>query len=427
MSNVSSFKVPSYSRHKASGQAIVRLNGRDIYLGKYGSAASHQAYRRFAAEFLEGGGVLQADDPREITVAEVMAAYVRFARGYYRKNGRPTREYEIICEVCRIIKPLYAATRAVEFGPKALRAVRLKMIEAGHSRNYINKNIDRVKRMFKWAAGQELISGSVAQSLWAVTGLRKGRSEARETEPVQPVADAIVDATLPYLPDVVADIVRFQRLTGCRPSEACALRPSDIDRSGDVWEYRLTNHKTNHHDRSRVVFIGPQAQRVLLRYLARDPASHCFQPVDSEAKRRAAQHEARRTPLSCGNRPGTNRRRRPKLIFGNRYDVGTYRRAIHRACDVAFPPEGELARRDGEAHKAHLARLNTEQREELAAWRSSHRWSPNQLRHSTATEIRRRFGLEAAQVVLGHAAADVTQVYAERDYELAARIAKEVG
>jgi site-specific recombinase XerC len=54
-------------------------------------------------------------------------------------------------------------------------------------------------------------------------------------------------------------------------------------------------------------------------------------------------------------------------------------------------------------------------------------WHPNQLRHSAATEIRRRFGLEAAQTVLGHAKADVTQVYAERDYARAAGVMEQIG
>jgi integrase len=49
------------------------------------------------------------------------------------------------------------------------------------------------------------------------------------------------------------------------------------------------------------------------------------------------------------------------------------------------------------------------------------------LRHSAATEIRKRYGLEAAAVVLGHARADVTQIYAERDQDLAKRIIAEVG
>jgi site-specific recombinase XerC len=71
-----------------------------------------------------------------------------------------------------------------------------------------------------------------------------------------------------------------------------------------------------------------------------------------------------------------------------------------------------------------LARLTEE---EQAERQKDHRWSPNQLRHAAATEIRQRFGLEAAQVVLGHSRADVTQVYAERDNGLAAKIMSEVG
>ena len=58
----------------------------------------------------------------------------------------------------------------------------------------------------------------------------------------------------------------------------------------------------------------------------------------------------------------------------------------------------------------------------LENWRrgnAEHHWHPNQLRHAVGTELRKRFGLEAAQVVLGHATADVTQIYAERDMGLA--------
>jgi integrase len=62
-----------------------------------------------------------------------------------------------------------------------------------------------------------------------------------------------------------------------------------------------------------------------------------------------------------------------------------------------------------------------------AKWKADHKWCPLQLRHTAATTIRKRFGLEAAQTVLGHSKADVTQIYAERDYTLAARVAREVG
>ncbi|MFN9605973.1 MAG: tyrosine-type recombinase/integrase [Planctomycetota bacterium] len=72
-------------------------------------------------------------------------------------------------------------------------------------------------------------------------------------------------------------------------------------------------------------------------------------------------------------------------------------------------------------------RLTDKQRAELEKWQSDHRWTPNRLRHSAGTEIRKRFGLEAAQVILGHASADVTQVYAERDMQRAIAIMREVG
>ena len=89
------------------------------------------------------------------------------------------------------------------------------------------------------------------------------------------------------------------------------MRPCDVDRSGDVWVYRPQSHKTAHHGHSRAVMIGPKAQAVLLRYLARDAEANCFRPCDSEAKRRAAAHAARKTPTSCGNIPGSNRKRKP--------------------------------------------------------------------------------------------------------------------
>jgi site-specific recombinase XerC len=58
----------------------------------------------------------------------------------------------------------------------------------------------------------------------------------------------------------------------------------------------------------------------------------------------------------------------------------------------------------------------------------SNQWSPNQIRHAVATSIRAKFGLEAAQkTILGHAKADVTQVYAERDSQKAHDVMREIG
>ena len=312
----------------------------------------------------------------------------------------------------RPLRELYGRSAAAEFGPLEFKAVREKLVGENLARSFINASMRRIVRMFKWAVSEGRLSPAIPQALAMVPGLKRGRTTARETKPVMPADDKLVDATLPCLPAVIADMVRVQRFTGCRPAEVCMIRPCDINRSGDVWEFRPRAHKTSHHGRERVIFIGPQAQGVLLRYFARDPESFCFRPCDSEAKRRSAQHAARRTPISCGNRPGSNRiqgkRSRPPGEF---YITRAYHQAVRMACLKAFPVPTEI---EGKAAAA-------------AKWRANHKWAPNQLRHSAATEIRKRYGLEAAQVVLGHSKADVTQVYAERDYALAANVARQIG
>ena len=62
-----------------------------------------------------------------------------------------------------------------------------------------------------------------------------------------------------------------------------------------------------------------------------------------------------------------------------------------------------------------------------AEWRAKHCWSPNQLRHAAGTDVRRQFGAEAAQVTLGHANLEVTEIYAERNEKLAAEIMQKIG
>jgi integrase len=411
--------LPKYRKHKASGQAVVTLAGVDYYLGPHGSKAAKRQYDRLVAEWLQHDRRLQPAAGDSITVVELCARYLAFAKGYYLKDGRCTKVTPSIKAMMAYLKDWYGSEPAADFGPLALKAVRQRMVDDGLSRSYVNDHCGRIKRMFKWAVGEQLVPVATHQALAAVPGLLRGRTAARENDPILPVDDATVDATLPHLPPIVADMVRLQRLTGCRPAEVCILRPCDLDRSGDVWTYAPESHKTQHHGRQRTVFIGPKAQAVLLRYLARDAQAYCFRPCDSEAKRRAAEHEARKTPLSCGNRPGTNRKRKPRKAPGERYTPYSYRRAIHRACDKAFPHPDYGAAAVSELPPAQLAELRT--------WQSARRWSPNQLRHAAATEVRRAFGLEAAQVVLGHSGADVTQIYAERDLAKGVEVARRIG
>ena len=403
--------LPKYRVHRATAQAVVTLSGRDFYLGPHGTKASRQEYDRLIGEWLATGRQPLHLSPEQLSVAELCVRYLQFVRTRYVKDGRPTGEQCAIKSALRFVRELYSRRPAAEFGPLALKAVRNKMVEADLAITTINQHVGRIRRMFRWGVAEELVRADVYHALVALTGLRKGRGEARETTPVLPVDATTVEATLPYLPEVPADMVRLQWLTGMRPAELCIMRPCDIHRNVDPWRYVPQSHKCEHHGRERVIFIGPKAQAVLFRYLARDTQAKCFQPIESERKRRVEQHANRKTPLSTGTLPGHRRKRKPKRRAGAEYGTDVYRRAISRACDKAFPAPDDVASDPAK----------------LAAWQRDHRWSPNQLRHSAATDIRRRYGLEAAATVLGHAKADVTQIYAERDYALAARVAREVG
>jgi integrase len=264
-----------------TGQAVVRLQGRDIYLGKHGSAASDEAYKRFVAEWAESDGKLP-DSPHTTTVIDLVIAYTKFSTTYYQKDGKPTNEVRMVKSAIKIARQLYGRTPAAKFGPLALKACRTKMIEKDWCRSHINKQVDRIKRMFKSATENEMVPGTVYEALRCVTGLRRGRSEAREGRKVTPISDADIAATIKQLPKVVADMVQLQRFTGARPGEICDIRPRDVNREGDVWHYVPESHKTEHHNRPRVIFIGAKGQRILLPYLLRAANDYCFSPREAE-------------------------------------------------------------------------------------------------------------------------------------------------
>jgi hypothetical protein len=129
-----------------------------------------------------------------------VAPYWRFAQQHYRKDGEPTGELNNIRLAAKPLNELYGHTRVVDFGPLALKALREHWIGAGLCRNVINQRAGIIRRIFKWGVSEALVPPAVLQGLQAVDGLRRGRTDARETKPIGPVEDAIVEATLPHLP-----------------------------------------------------------------------------------------------------------------------------------------------------------------------------------------------------------------------------------
>ena len=188
-------------------------------------------------------------------------------------------------------------------------------------------------------------------------------------------------------------MVKLQLHTGCRPGEAMAMKRGEIVRADGGWEYRPSRHKGTWRGKGRVISLGPKTMGVLQPFLSIGADQYVFSPrrtVEELHERLAAKRTTKRTPSQIAR--AQNRKPCPLRPPAERYTRQSYRVAVVRACDGAGVPH----------------------------------WSPLQSRHTAATEIRKRFGLEAAQVILGHSRADVTQIYAERDVNKAREIMAEI-
>jgi integrase len=398
-------RVPSYQHHKPSGQAKVRIHGRDVYLGPWNSAASKAEYRRVIAEWSAsphrtptGAGGRTRNNASTWTIVELIKAYrdaqlrVIPARTFKARDGQALKRLRL----------LYGRTLARDFDQFAFKAFRESLVnekslpgmgaakEDGPtskrplSRRYINALCGSIRRLFKWAVSEGLVPETIPHKLASVEGLRYGRG-GTERDEVHPVADTAIAATLPELPPVVADMVRLQRYTGMRPSELCGLTKDEIDTTGEDWLYRPAAHKTAHLGKKRVVVLVGPAKDLVARYLVKArPGKPVFSPRDSEERRKAALRQERKTPLTPSQRlrdeVGASReaeamaeesvrrsRRRPR----DRYTSCAYANAIKRAC--------------------------------IRAGIVPH-WTPYQIRHAAATAIAASTGNRyEVGAVLGHA------------------------
>ena len=96
MPNKTAPRIPSYRLHKTSGRAVVRFNGRGIYLGKHRTPESHANYNRVISEWTSNfrqlpstGGPLNA---APLTICEIALPYPAFVAQRCRKHGRATSE-----------------------------------------------------------------------------------------------------------------------------------------------------------------------------------------------------------------------------------------------------------------------------------------------------------------------------------------------
>jgi len=404
-------KFPSYRHHKASGRAYVQwkpLYGekRHYLPGKHNSPESLDAY----AEILKqvNRPIVPSSLPRPSEVRRVCDLIVQFQlrKGFGKSNGK------------YLIRPLlkvHGLTRLEDFGPLALQEVRDYAASLGWSIGYVNQGLTRARAVFKWGVVNEYFDPSKFRALELVEGVKAGETKATSRPKIKPVEWSHVEPVLAKLSPMVAAMVQIHGLTGMRSGELTGLTLGEIDRTGDVWIYRKSEHKTAHRGKEKIICFGPRAQALLAPYLNHG-GEFIFSPRIAEQERKSARAAARKTPIYGKAKTG-------KPAFQstrNRYDSRSYYRTLQYAF-VTLANE-----RQGNAIGERERPPKGCDRRAWLAERGVISWHPHQLRHARATDTRAAYGLEAAQAQLGNSL-EATQIYAETSLALQIKIARETG
>lgn len=413
--------VPTYRRHRQSGQGIVTLTDglgrrKDVLLGPYGTRASRAEYARVIAEWEANDRRLVASptNPGALSINELCDAFWEHAKRHYRRpDGSQTTEVSEYRLCIRALRHLYADNTVASFTPLALKAVRTLLVtgyehprygkQPALARNVINKRISRIRHMFAWAVENDMVSVDVLTALEKVQGLQAGRSEVRETAAVKPIPRAVVEATIPALRPMLADMVRLLMESGMRAGELCVMRACDLDTTGHVWLYRPGYHKGSWRAQERVIALGPKCQEIVKKYLLPDLQAYLYSPERMREEQNAERRDARKTPLypSHVRQMEAKRKRKPRRAPGERYTSTSLGRALYTAI------------RKYNGAKPEAERLPY--------------WHLHQLRHLRALELKREVGLDVARACLGHADVAMSERYAGLDVASAVQAMAKLG
>lgn len=368
---------PKMRLHKSSGQACSRWRsqGKQLirYFGLWKSAEATTAYQRFAMEWATGMSG-PGDEPAErFTVSDLVERFIEHAERYYLKGGKQTSEVAGQKAALFAFNELNGERLVSEIKGPDLKQYQQALVTKGLARETINKYTWRIANCFRWGVSEDLVHPDIAAKLKSVRNLQPGRTRAADNDPVLSVPLAHIEAVIPHLHSdhgrraVLTAMVRAMIAIGCRPGELCAMSTAAIDTTGDVWCYRVGGHKNLHRAARRkpkVVWVGPKAQAILKPYID-----------NARADGRV-------------------------WVFPSRGKNGVARTTINPA------PFAEFVRLA--CKRAKVAKP----------------WTPHQLRHNRATEVRNIYECdEAAAAIIGDTPAVAASVYADPTEAIARRIA----
>jgi integrase len=364
---------PSLCRHKGTGQAYVRLNGSNIYLGKYGTEESRAAYARLIAQLAAGQQPVPARAAPPATVADVICAWWEQEAPRLSEAGREVENYRLSLAP---LLTLYGPTDVSSFDAAALEVVQLAMasgqwrtppVKGGWCAGVVNKRVGRIKTVWRWAERRKLVPDGRWSNLRTLPGLRKNDRRVRHTTKRRPATWQEVKDVCRCCPPAVRTVLLLMWRTGARPAEIYTMTAAEIDTSEEFWTYRPAAHKTAWLGHTRAIPLNRKARSILAPWLraVSSPDAILFRPV-----RRSDGHQA-----EC-------------------YDEETFARAVNRSAQRA-------------GHKGFTA---------------------YQIRHAVKQIVTRLAGLDSARALLGQASLASTAGYGEAaDLELAKQAARRLG
>ena len=328
-----------------------------------------------------------------LTVSNLNSKFLNYCDSYYNETQVGTKETENLAYGTRLLVAKYANLAAESITPKELAEIQVDLLADKRrlSITTINRRIDAIKRMYKWAVGQGLIEPIIEAAIARFPKIKRGRTTAKPAQKTQPANPVDVKATLKYLTPTVRDMVIVQWICSMRPTEIINMQPKYIIKSknNEPWLYWPEEHKNKNKGKYRVIAIFPDAQKIIeARIKKLNPDDYIFSPAQSAIEARNQKCKKRKTPLNCGNRPGSNVKAEPKIKPGDKFSKNAYPRAVKRAIQTA----------NKEIKKNNIARAD----EGLEPLQLISHWSPRQLRHAKATENRALAGQAIAAILLGH-------------------------
>jgi hypothetical protein len=116
-----------------------------------------------------------------MTVAELVTAFLKWASKNYVKYGKPTGAFHSYEQASRPLINHYGKMRVADFAVLDLENIKRLLAESGLCRNTANTRLGQIKTIFNWGAKQGIIPVEIAARLKFVTGILKGRTSAPET------------------------------------------------------------------------------------------------------------------------------------------------------------------------------------------------------------------------------------------------------